>query len=231
MVGLSKFVILDQPVDGAGPFVSFPMGVDDYQARYQAAHVPTGPVTEWQGTPNGPALNVIGTGPTNVTRGAMASGVPFVRAPGGPISGNRLIGPHDMEPAFTVAAVLLVEQAGTSSILGIQGGRVSITADPAWAAVVRGQSLYVPQPELGKWVPVLVSATADNRLRFRVSGVEILSSGTLAAPPASDGGLYFGPSTSGKPAVAAEILYWDRELSKAERDTFHAYAQSRYGAV
>lgn len=228
---MSKFIILDQPINGTGPHVSFPMGVDDYQARYQAGHVADGVVTAWSGSPNGAALNMVLPGPSRITRGTTGTGVPYVRSQGGPISGARLLGPHTTNQPCTLAAVVLVEQAGTSGFLGIQGGRVSSTADPAWAAVVRGQSLYMPQPTLGQWVPMLLSITADNRLRFRASGTELLSSGTVTAPPTADGGIYFGASTAAKPASAAEILYWDRELTKAERDTFHAYAQQKYGAV
>lgn len=231
MGALSKFVILDQPLDGTGPFVSFPMGVDDYQARYQALHVPTGLVAAWPGTPTGPALDLITPGPSKLTRGTLASGVPYVRAPGGPLAGNRIIGPHATTQPFTVAAVLLVEQAGTFSVLGIRGGLISVTANPVWSANVGGQILYTSQATIGSWVAVVVSVTADNRLRYRVSAQELLSAGTVAAPPASAGGLYFGPSTTGKPAAAAEILYWDRELNLAERETFHAYAQKEYGAV
>lgn len=231
MGDLSKLVILDQPGAGNGPFVSFPMGVDDYQARYQALHVPTGLVTAWPGTPKGPALDLIAPGPSKLTRGVLASGVPYVRAPGGAVAGNRIIGPHATTQPFTVAAVLLVEQAGTFSVLGIRGGLVSVTTNPVWSANVGGQILYTNQATVGQWVAVILSVTADSRLRYRVNADERLSTGTVAAPPSSAGGLYFGPSTAGKPASAAEILYWDRELTLAERNAFHAYAQRQYGAV
>lgn len=226
---MSKFVILDEPISGDGPHISFPMGVDDYKARYQAAHLPVGAVTSWAGSPRGAPLTMIEPGPSRISRGTLG-GVPFVRSPGSPTAGGRLLGPHLQDRPFTVAAVLMAEQASTPQILGVSLGVASVTADPVWSLNLGGQTVYTSQGAIGKWVSVVIQVTAENRLRYRVATDERVSTGTVTAPPTASGGIFFG-SSSAKPAMAAEILYWDRELTKAERDTFHAYAQGRYGAL
>lgn len=208
-------------------------GVSGYASRFIASHlnIPVGNIVPSWTSVAGTApitLNPL-SGTTSTVTLAQASGVTYLHSPGNSSTGGRLLGPHTEQRPYTIAAVVRSPASSTTAVLGSAGVGLNLNATPVW----QGDSnvdAYSTNGSTG-WVFAILQVTADSLVRVRADTAEAVSPAGLAAAPTSFGGVYFGPTTAGKTADIAELVYWPRELNLTERDAVHAYMRTRYSVL
>lgn len=232
---MTTIIKVQGKADPAAPKIIRTPGVSGYTARFIASHLPApdgAQLTEWPSVPGTPAypLKIANSYAASTSKLAMGqeNGIPHVVSPGGNTqeNGGRLLGAHIPGARPITLAGVFKAGKGVESYAGIGGFSLSRNTSANGYYISNGSAYTLVQRD--GWVFVMIAAAADTSFVLRADDYEAAKPAPGPGVPPNYGGLYFGANEPGDTAAVRELVFWPRQLDRAERDAVHAYFRTQY---